>query len=153
MYFQEHRRKTVLFFAVNSDIIQSNGSGVVSEPAVEYIGAEIKALSERNNIVVVADEAHRSQYDFIDGDWLTTGDYYVIHRFATLPKYQREGFARIFINKVNSLCEVEKVPSIKVDTNFDNGAMLHILNKLGYTYCGEVYFRGSARKAFEKLLK
>ena len=31
------------------------------------------------------------QYDFIDGDWLTTGDYYVIHRFATLPKYQREG--------------------------------------------------------------
>ena len=27
------------------------------------------------------------QYDFIDGDWLTTGDYYVIHRFATLPKY------------------------------------------------------------------
>lgn len=55
------------FMPVNSDIIQSNGSDVVSEPAVEYIGAEIKALSERNNIVVVADEAHRSQYDFIDG--------------------------------------------------------------------------------------
>lgn len=55
------------FMPVNSDIIQNNGSGVVSEPAVEYIGAEIKALSERNNIVVVADEAHRSQYDFIDG--------------------------------------------------------------------------------------
>ncbi len=55
------------FMPVNSDIIQNNGSDVVSEPAVEYIGAEIKALSERNNIVVVADEAHRSQYDFIDG--------------------------------------------------------------------------------------
>ena len=26
----------------------------------------------------------------------------------------------------------------KVDTNFDNAAMLHILKKLGYTYCGEV---------------
>ena len=25
------------------------------------------ALSERRNIVVIADEAHRSQYDFIDG--------------------------------------------------------------------------------------
>ena len=25
------------------------------------------ALSQRRNIVVIADEAHRSQYDFIDG--------------------------------------------------------------------------------------
>jgi type I restriction enzyme R subunit len=40
---------------------------VVHEPSVEYIGADIQALSERKNIVVVADEAHRSQYDFIDG--------------------------------------------------------------------------------------
>ena len=41
--------------------------GVVNEPSVEYIGADIHALSERKNIVVIADEAHRSQYDFIDG--------------------------------------------------------------------------------------
>ncbi|WP_409450858.1 hypothetical protein [Epilithonimonas sp.] len=40
----------------------------------------------------------------------------------------------------------------KVDTNFDNAAMLQILKKLGYTYCGEVYLAGSERKAFEKLL-
>ena len=40
----------------------------------------------------------------------------------------------------------------KVDTNFDNVAMLHILKKLGYTYCGEVYLAGGERKAFEKLL-
>lgn len=30
--------------------------------------------------------------------------------------------------------------------------MLKIIEKLGYKYCGEVYFRGVARKAFEKLL-
>ena len=40
----------------------------------------------------------------------------------------------------------------KVDTNFDNAAMLHILKKLVYTYCGEVYLAGGERKAFEKLL-
>ncbi len=40
---------------------------VVNEPAVEYIGTNIQALSKRKNIVVIADEAHRSQYDFIDG--------------------------------------------------------------------------------------
>jgi type I restriction enzyme R subunit len=38
-----------------------------SGPKVEYIGAGIKALSARKNIIVIADEAHRSQYDFIDG--------------------------------------------------------------------------------------
>lgn len=53
------------FMPMQTDIVQD--PGVVKEPSVEYIGAEIKSLSDRKNIVVVADEAHRSQYDFIDG--------------------------------------------------------------------------------------
>ncbi|MGK5095483.1 type I restriction endonuclease subunit R [Deltaproteobacteria bacterium TL4] len=53
------------FMPMQSDIVQNEDE--VNEPSVEYIGAEIQALSERKNIVVVADEAHRSQYDFIDG--------------------------------------------------------------------------------------
>ena len=42
--------------------------------------------------------------------------------------------------------------SVKADTNFDNFAMMKSFEKAGYTYCGEVYFRGSARKAYEKVL-
>jgi len=53
------------FMPIEADIIQPDN--VVSEPSVEYIGADIKALSERKNIIVIADEAHRSQYDFLDG--------------------------------------------------------------------------------------
>ena len=53
------------FMPIEEDIvIPVNG---INDPAVEYIGAEIKSLSDRKNIVVIADEAHRSQYDFIDG--------------------------------------------------------------------------------------
>ncbi len=66
------------FMPVNSDLEPSplhpspggrgnEGEGLIQEPSVEYIGADIQALSERKNIVVIADEAHRSQYDFIDG--------------------------------------------------------------------------------------
>ncbi len=51
--------------AETADIIQNENT--VAEPSAAYIGAEIKALSERKNIIVIADEAHRSQYDFIDG--------------------------------------------------------------------------------------
>ena len=53
------------FMPTQTDIVQNGNEA--NEPSVEYIGADIQALSERKNIVVVADEAHRSQYDFIDG--------------------------------------------------------------------------------------
>lgn len=53
------------FMPMQTDIVQNGNE--LNEPSVEYIGADIQALSERKNIVVVADEAHRSQYDFIDG--------------------------------------------------------------------------------------
>ena len=55
------------FMPMQTDIAQTENPNKVNEPSVEYIGADIPALSERKNIVVVADEAHRSQYDFIDG--------------------------------------------------------------------------------------
>lgn len=57
---------TIQKFMPMPDDIAQNGNAV-NEPSVEYIGADVQALSERKNIVVVADEAHRSQYDFIDG--------------------------------------------------------------------------------------
>lgn len=55
------------FMPMQTDIAQTENPNIVNEPSVEYIGADIQALSKRKNIVVVADEAHRSQYDFIDG--------------------------------------------------------------------------------------
>lgn len=55
---------TIQKFMPLQEDVQGN---TVAEPRAEYIGADIKALSERKNIVVIADEAHRSQYDFIDG--------------------------------------------------------------------------------------
>src|SRR5690606_2480321 len=53
------------FMPIEEDIIEPQN--IVQDPGVKYIGAEIKSLSNRKNIVVIADEARRSQYDFIDG--------------------------------------------------------------------------------------
>ncbi len=91
-------------------------------------------------------------YNAIEGDWLTNGDYAGVHRVAASPLAKGKGVATFFFNELENVAKANGVYSIKVDTNFDNGPMLHILDKLGYTYCGEVYFRGSARKAFEKVL-
>lgn len=92
------------------------------------------------------------RYESIKGKWLTYGNYYVIHRFATLPELQREGYARIFISKTASMCEVEHVPSIKVDTNHDNIPMVSLLSSMGFCLCGETtYGKRGVRFVFEKL--
>ncbi len=72
------------FMPMQTDIVQSENPNTVNEPSVEYIGADIQALSERKNIVVIADEAHRSQYDFIDG--------FAKHLRDALPKATFIGF-------------------------------------------------------------
>lgn len=91
-------------------------------------------------------------YDGIEGKWLTNEAFLVIHRVAITEKLIGTGIATKFFIEAETVAKEQNIFSIKVDTNFDNAPMLHILNKLGYVYCGEVYFRGSARKAFEKML-
>ena len=92
-------------------------------------------------------------YNAIEGQWLTDGEYVGVHRVGASPRAKGKGIARFFFTELEEIAKANNVYSVKVDTNFDNGPMLHILDKLGYTYCGEVYFRGSARKAFEKVLR
>lgn len=92
-------------------------------------------------------------YENIEGKWLSDDDFFVVHRVAVSDEFLGKGIATKLFLEIENFAEQKKVFSIKVDTNFDNLAMLKILKKLNYTYCGEVYFRGSARKAFEKLLR
>ena len=92
-------------------------------------------------------------YENIVGKWLSDDDFFVVHRVAVSDQFLGKGIATKLFLEIENFAKQKQVFSIKVDTNFDNLAMLKILKKLNYTYCGEVYFRGSARKAFEKLLR
>jgi len=91
-------------------------------------------------------------YEKIEGKWLTNDDYVVVHRVAVSKLAKGKGIATKLFLKIEELAVQQNVYSIKVDTNFDNVPMLKILDKLNYTYCGEVYFRGGARRAYEKQL-
>lgn len=91
-------------------------------------------------------------YEEIEGKWLTDGDYAVVHRVAVSKLAKGKGIATKLFESIEGLCVSQNIYSIKVDTNFDNVPMLKILDRLKYTYCGEVYFRGAARKAYEKKL-
>jgi len=91
-------------------------------------------------------------YNQIDGQWLTTGDFVVVHRVAIAEEFLGNGLAPKIFEFIENIALENKIFSVKVDTNFDNLAMLRVLEKSGYTYCGEVSMRGNARKAFEKRL-
>ncbi len=93
------------------------------------------------------------EYEKIIGKWLTNSDFVVVHRIAIATCYLGQNLSQIMLQNVEAFALKNSIFSIKVDTNFDNFAMLKIFEKMNYTYCGEVYFRGSPRKAFEKTLK
>ena len=91
-------------------------------------------------------------YENIEGKWLTNGDFYVVHRVAVSDEVAGKGYATEIFKRIEEFSKSENVFSIKVDTNFDNAAMLHILKKLDYVYCGKVQLMGGERLAFEKVL-
>lgn len=92
------------------------------------------------------------EYANLKGKWLSDGDFVVFHRLAVASGFLGKGVARQLFLQVEQFAREKSLHSIKADTNFDNAAMLHLFEKTGYTYCGKVYFRGSERLAFEKLL-
>ena len=91
-------------------------------------------------------------YATIEGEWLTDGDFVVFHRVAIAKDHLGKGLAKKMMEHIETFALQNNIRSIKADTNFDNPAMLRVFESMGYSYCGEVYFRGSPRKAYEKVL-
>ncbi|MES2804645.1 MAG: GNAT family N-acetyltransferase [Bacteroidota bacterium] len=121
-----------------------------------------KDIEKREGFVLVAGETiigysavlinDEPAYEKIEGNWLTNGDFVVLHRIAISEKYLGKGLAKMILKYIEEFAVSNNIYSIKADTNFDNIAMMKIFESSGYTYCGEVYFRGSPRKAYEKVL-
>jgi GNAT superfamily N-acetyltransferase len=111
-------------------------------------------LEENKTIIAYAAIIFEEEpaYTAIEGKWLTNEDYAAVHRVATSNAVKGKGIATQLFKMIEDLCLGKKVYSIKVDTNFDNIPMLKIVDKLNYTYCGEVYFRNAPRRAYEKVL-
>lgn len=123
---------------INHDIQRGYGHVLLNEGAIIAYAA------------VIFDK--EPAYEALAGNWLTTGDYVNIHRIAVANSVKGKGIATSLLALLEQLVVNREIYSIKIDTNFDNSPMLRILTKHGYSYCGEVQYRGTARKAFEKVL-
>ena len=92
-------------------------------------------------------------YEAIEGRWLTTGPYVMVHRLAVAEERLRQGVARRFMQRVEALALTRGIGSFRVDTNFDNAGMLALLAEAGFVRCGEIRYGAEHREAFEKVLR
>ena len=77
------------------DLLKTDSGGVIFTTVHKFFPTKTEAnhplLSDRHNIIVIADEAHRSQYDFIDG--------FAAHMRDALPNASFIGFTGTPIEK------------------------------------------------------
>lgn len=81
-------------------------------------------------------------YNYIEGEWLNSFDYGVIHRVAS-NGLKKGIFSEVF-NYATSF-----IDNIRIDTHSDNLVMQGVLEKHGFVKCGTIYLKnGSARLAY-----
>lgn len=126
-----------------------------SYPASSFIAEEIAAghsfvcVNENNELVgtfclVYGEDPTYMQ--IYDGKWLNDKPYATLHRIASAGK--ERGVAKYCID----WCFTQ-YSNIRVDTHRDNQVMQHILQTMGFNYCGIILVsNGSERLAYQKVL-
>lgn len=130
-------------------------------PDVETISRDIAdgigyVLVKDGNVaatVAISFDKEKTYDSIYEGEWITSGEYAVIHRIAVDDKFKGTGLASEIIRKAELLCLDRGVHSIKIDTHEDNSSMQRMLEKSNFKYCGVIYLEdGAKRIAFEKTL-
>ena len=91
-------------------------------------------------------------YEEIDGAWSVEDNYAVVHRLAFAKAFIGIGLANVTFPLIEKVCISRNVNYIRIDTDFPNKRMQHILEKNGFTKCGVVVFESSEKIAYDKIL-
>lgn len=93
-----------------------------------------------------------SAYDVIRGKWRLDEPYMVVHRMAYDSRFRGQGLSTKVFAMLDDLCREYDFHYIRVDTHPENKRMQHIFEKNGYVRCGVIYFQGSDKIAYDKIL-
>lgn len=90
-------------------------------------------------------------YKNIKGKWNGDEVYAVVHRMAFNSSFRGIGLTSIAFSLIEKLCKEKGVNYMRIDTDFPNKRMQHILEKYGFKYCGIIVFQGGEKLAYDKL--
>jgi RimJ/RimL family protein N-acetyltransferase len=98
------------------------------------------------------DTRGEAAYDGLKGHWLNDEPYLVIHRMALDNTSRGKGLAQQAFQVCEEFARSKGLRNIRVDTDQDNHIMRHIIKKMGFQYCGTIWFDNSEKIAFQKVL-
>lgn len=85
-------------------------------------------------------------YKSIEGEWLNSQPYAVIHRLAIRSSARGKGYAKALFHFAEQLCHKQHITNLRVDTHADNRIMQSLLSTLGYTFCGTITLLSGAKR-------
>lgn len=91
-------------------------------------------------------------YDGLHGKWLDEKPYAVIHRLTVHNAFKGKGVAKLFFRQIETFVQQRGIDSIRIDTDDDNAIMKHLIESIGYVYCGTIWFDYSGKIAYQRQL-
>lgn len=118
----------------------------------KLFGGEFRILQCGEDVAAVYSVCgHEPEYDVIEGEWLTQGDYLAVHTVAVSPSFRGRGFARAVFVEAEAEAAALKKGSIRCDTHTQNAPMRALLASCGFKECGALKVRQNFL-CFEKLI-
>jgi N-acetylglutamate synthase-like GNAT family acetyltransferase len=128
-------------------------------PNMENIVSDIEngygyVLSKEDNVIAYAAVIFDGEtaYNELHGKWMSDFPYVVVHRLAVADEVKNKGVATYFMQEIEKLSREKGIKSFRADTNFDNIYMQKIFYALDFVFCGQVYYNGNPRRAYEKII-
>ncbi|CAM2847691.1 putative N-acetyltransferase, GNAT family [Latilactobacillus sakei] len=94
-----------------------------------------------------------------NGDWQSVASshpYYSIHRMALDGSVRGQHLAHQLMTLLITAASIDGAHDVRIDTHPDNLAMQHVIQKAGFTYCGDILIADDPspkRFAYQLVLK
>ncbi|MGM9971524.1 MAG: GNAT family N-acetyltransferase [Anaeroplasmataceae bacterium] len=115
-----------------------------------------KAMINNKIVGIISILSKDSNYDTINGKWLSNHPYISLHRIAIKKEYYHMGIGNYLINYAIQYAKKRNIKSIKVDTHSNNIIMKKLLIKNNFKYCGIITLLDkkldNLREAYELVL-
>ena len=135
------------------DIDQWQDGYPSAEVIVEDVASEVGYVYCVDNtvvgyaaIVLTGEEAYKQ---ITEEKWNTADDYVVVHRLCVRRGYTKTGVAIALMNYASQMARDNGYTGFRIDTHRGNVRMLALLKKLGFEYCGVIYYDSGERLAYD----
>lgn len=107
--------------------------------------------------MVIVKEKDINYQQIYEGEWLSNGTYYSIHRIAVSNDFHHKNIGVELLNYAIAIGKKEGINSIRIDTHKQNIPMINTLSKTGFKYCGFIILSRTKidkyRNAYEYIIK